>query len=112
MLAEAGLIYVYAAYGMYPCLNIVTGPVGIPSAVLVRGVWVAGDDRPTLGPGRTTRRLGVGMDDHGRSIGDGRFAVTASRVAIPTYETPRIGITRATEVLWRFVADVSSIEIP
>lgn len=38
MYGEAGRAYVYLVYGMYHCLNVVTGPVGVPHAILIRAV--------------------------------------------------------------------------
>lgn len=35
---EAGIAYIYAIYGMYYCLNIVTGEKDDPQAVLIRAV--------------------------------------------------------------------------
>jgi DNA-3-methyladenine glycosylase len=104
MAGAPGLIYVYAAYGMYPCLNIVCGPEGEARAVLVRGVWLDGELRPVLGPGRVSRALGVTLVDQGRSICDERFAVSAARVALDIVATPRIGVTRGAALPWRFVA--------
>jgi DNA-3-methyladenine glycosylase len=104
MSGPAGIIYVYAAYGMYPCLNIVTSGVGVSAAVLVRGVWVEGENRPTLGPGRTTRALGVTLSDHGESACGARFRITRSRVETAIVETPRIGVTRGVELPWRFLS--------
>ncbi|HUG16092.1 MAG TPA: DNA-3-methyladenine glycosylase [Thermomicrobiales bacterium] len=103
MASEPGTIYVYAAYGMYPCLNIVADERGVSSAVLVRGVWVDGDERAVLGPGLTTRLLGITLDDHGSMIGEGRIRISSVRRDATISVLPRVGIRRGVELPWRFI---------
>ena len=64
MFEEAGHAYVYLVYGIHTCLNVVTGPVGYPAAVLIRAVEpLDGEDRAAAsGPGRLTRRFGIGLE--------------------------------------------------
>jgi DNA-3-methyladenine glycosylase len=106
MWEQPGTIYVFSAYGMYPCLNVVTGAQGEPSAVLFRGGWIDGASSPTLGPGRLGRMLGVTLDDNGLTCCSATFQVSVARRHVEIHETPRIGISRAAETLWRFVASL------
>jgi len=70
MFERAGLAYVYRIYGVHWCLNVVTGPVGVAQAVLVRGIEPVagldvvrrrrqGRDPLTAGPGRLCQALGI-----------------------------------------------------
>jgi DNA-3-methyladenine glycosylase len=104
MRERAGLVYVYAAYGMYPCFNIVCAAVGEAAAVLLRGVWISGHAAPVLGPGRLTRVLGITLADHGATVCGPRFAISVARVALDIEQLPRVGITRGVETPWRFLA--------
>lgn len=104
MAEAAGHVYVYSAYGMYPCFNIVTGPEGFASAVLLRGVWRTGDEKPVYGPGRTTRLLKIDGSAHGATIPGQLFGISLRRENLAMLRTPRIGISRAEDTLWRFVA--------
>jgi len=77
MFGPAGRAYVYLVYGMHHCLNVVTGPVGHPAAVLLRALeplegteWMEGGSGPpatiAAGPGRLTRALGIDLS-HNRA---------------------------------------------
>ena len=54
--AEAGTIYIYLCYGMHWLLNIVTGEVDDPQAVLIRACVDA------EGPAKLTKKLGITGD--------------------------------------------------
>jgi DNA-3-methyladenine glycosylase len=116
MFRRAGTLYVYRSYGIHWCANVATGPIGHGAAVLLRGgVPLIGADvmasrRGRLdhladGPGKLCQSLAIDGSD------DGFDLVVGGRVRLepgpppPGYETtPRIGISRAIERPWRFVA--------
>lgn len=53
LFGPAGCWYVYLCYGIHEMLNLVTGPVDYPAAILIRGLDVVS------GPGRLTKQLGI-----------------------------------------------------
>lgn len=53
MFGPAGYWYVYLCYGIHWMLNIVTGPIDYPAAILIRGTIDA------VGPGRLTRHFNI-----------------------------------------------------
>ncbi|MBV8783137.1 MAG: DNA-3-methyladenine glycosylase [Gammaproteobacteria bacterium] len=60
MFGPPGHAYVYFIYGVWHCLNVVTGRRGVPHAVLVRALEpVAGVRARTSGPGLLCRALGI-----------------------------------------------------
>jgi len=78
MFGEPGGLYVYFTYGMHWCANLVCGPAGTASAVLLRagevvgGLDVAQTRRPGVlrrdlarGPARLARALALGRDQNG-----------------------------------------------
>jgi DNA-3-methyladenine glycosylase len=62
MFGPPGVAYVYLIYGMWSCLNVVTGPAGFPSAVLIRAAALeepGADPREAAGPGKLCRALAI-----------------------------------------------------
>lgn len=119
MFQEGGSLYVYFIYGMYHCANIVCGPAGQASAILIRslipkhGIDVMKNRRQTnkienlcSGPGKLCQALGLGMKDNGLVFNQSRVWIEDKRQKIKSteiIETPRIGISKAQEKNWRFV---------
>jgi DNA-3-methyladenine glycosylase len=118
MFGPPGYLYVYRIYGLHWCLNVVTGPEGCASAVLLRGAELLdspGDDSSggecstiLRGPGNLTRGLGITGGDNGRDCvsGTGRtITFQETRSLEPVVRAARIGITQATERLSRYFLD-------
>ena len=115
MFGPAGTIYVYRAYGLHWCANVVTGPEGLPAAVLLRGGvphsglerMVERRGRPDHladGPGKLCQALGIdGTFDGTSALSDGPLGIVGDPVGGRVEATPRIGISRAVDRLWRFV---------
>ena len=98
MFGPAGVWYVYIVYGMHWMLNIVTGPVDYPAAVLIRGV-VMEDGTVVSGPARVTKRFGIARSSTGVAArrSSGLWIEEPSR-PIPRSairRTPRIGVDYA-----------------
>ncbi len=119
MFGRAGTIYVYRSYGIHWCVNIVTGDLGIAQAVLIRGGRVAKgldvvvarrgrSDHLADGPGKLTQALAIDGSMSGSALGEGGVSLSLGNGRqIPYVTTPRIGISKATERPWRFVAAVT-----
>ncbi len=119
MFGPAGTLYVYRSYGLHWCMNVVTGPVGVGHAVLVRaGIPTVGRETMELrrgrpdhladGPGKLTQALGVTAAHNGSTLGEGEISLLpGGGEDIPFEATPRIGITKAVDRPWRFVSSSS-----
>lgn len=120
MFGPPGRLYVYFTYGMHYCMNIVTGPEGEPGAVLLRAAKpVSGlehiranrpgipDSRLMDGPAKLTKALEIDLRLNGYDLledPDNRLALVVGP-SLAWKATPRIGISKATDYLWRFVAE-------
>ena len=99
--ADAGTIYVYLCYGIHWLINIVTGDIDDPQAVLIRACLEA------PGPGKLTKHLGITGEYNRKSIletPDLRIEDDGFRCSIEPDK--RVGIGYASEEdqarLWRF----------
>lgn len=108
MYQAGGRWYVYLCYGVHEMLNLVTGPAGYPAAVLIRGLDTV------HGPGRLTKRLGIGRDLNGAiaTRATGLHLEDHGRVPPAGHirRGPRIGVAYAGPVWavkpWRFWIEV------
>lgn len=104
MYGEAGYSYVYLIYGIYYCLNIVTENVNFPAAVLIRGLQLTDNKQLLNGPGKICRELGINKTHNSLDlINHPNFAVFNANISFEHMSTPRIGISKGKEKLWRFV---------
>lgn len=115
MFGPPGFLYVYRSYGIHWCMNFVCEKEGSASAVLIRAL------EPTHGIPAMRRRRGL-HDERSLCSGPGKLceamAVTDKHNALPLdiapiaihartrkpeiVSGPRIGITKAAELPWRY----------
>lgn len=110
----AGCSYVYLSYGIHKLVNVVTGSQSVASAVLLRGGVV--DAAPTApaatvavpGPGRVGTALEISLEDDAVDLlagGELRLEPAAAESTVigqPLAVGPRVGITKAVDLPWRF----------
>jgi DNA-3-methyladenine glycosylase len=114
-----GRAYVYRSYGIHALLNAVAEPEGTGAAVLIRALEpIAGLEdmrsRRRLvrvedlcsGPGKLTQALGVGLELNGGDLASSalRFHPPRPGDAARVVRDRRVGITKATDLAWRFCA--------
>jgi DNA-3-methyladenine glycosylase len=115
MFGPPGRAYVYRSYGIHWCLNFVCREDGHGAGVLVRaleplqGVEVMRERRRLhdvrllcAGPGRVGQALAIEHDLNGRRLDQQPFEVLAADRDYEVVVGPRIGISKAAAVPWRF----------
>jgi DNA-3-methyladenine glycosylase len=117
MFGPAGRLYVYFSYGMHWCANVVTGPEGEASPVLLRaGVVLAGrelarerrrtarDRDLARGPARLAQALGLDKSSLGLDLLDPRSPVRLleGEGGGDVLTGPRVGLSAAADTPWRF----------
>jgi DNA-3-methyladenine glycosylase len=124
MFGPPGHAYIYLSYGVHWCANAVTGSAGTGEAVLIRALeptagvecmrrnrGVRFEEDPSLdrslcrGPGSLCRALGIAGDMNGMDlVGERLFVSFGLQGDYPVIQTTRIGLTKAADVPWRFLA--------
>ncbi|HSW16879.1 MAG TPA: DNA-3-methyladenine glycosylase [Ramlibacter sp.] len=115
MFGPPGRAYVYRSYGIHWCLNFVCREEGHGAGVLIRaiepteGLDVMRERRGLqdarllcAGPGRVGQALGVTHALNGRRLDKSPFEVLAAPGPVAVASGPRIGISKAVDVPWRF----------
>jgi len=122
MFGGPGHAYVYFTYGMHFCVNLVCGPQGQASAVLLRaGEIVAGLEtararRPGVrdrdlarGPARLTLALGIDRELNGADVTRAESPLRVERGEAVRDDRvrrgPRVGVSTAAELPWRMWID-------
>jgi DNA-3-methyladenine glycosylase len=106
---------VYRSYGIHWCLNFVCREAGHGAGVLIRALEpLYGIDRMRQrrglddvrllcsGPGRVGQALGITRELNGCRLDHAPFKVISTAEPIRVSVGPRIGISKAIEVHWRF----------
>lgn len=115
-----GRAYVYRSYGIHALVNAVCEPEGVGAAVLIRALEpldgvaemfarrrVAREVDLCSGPGKLSQALGVELSENATDLLSGPLRIeprSESWREVRWVEGPRIGITKAAELPWRFCA--------
>jgi DNA-3-methyladenine glycosylase len=120
MFGPPGHAYVYRSYGIHWCLNLVCEEEGSAAAVLIRALEPTDgieamrrrrglEDARLLcsGPGRLCQALAVTREHDGLPLDAPPFELRAAKAPPEVLSGPRIGITLAADLPWRYAASGS-----
>jgi DNA-3-methyladenine glycosylase len=120
MFGPAGYAYVYRSYGVHWCLNFVCDDPGRAEAVLIRALepthglevmagrrGVSAERALCSGPGKLCQALALTGDHDGCPLDEPPFELLRRNGTPTIVSGPRIGITRAAGLPWRYGADGS-----
>ena len=115
MFGPAGFTYVYFIYGMYHCLNVVSGKTGEGEAVLIRaleptdGISLMQKRRKTIktenlcsGPGKLTQAFGITKKQNNLSLINGPIQIYDIKIKPEITASTRIGLSAGKELELRF----------
>lgn len=116
MFEGPGTLYTYLSYGIHTAANTAAGPEGVGWGILIRSGEVIGGesvarrrrgrrDELANGPGKMTQALGIDLSHNGLDLLDPGSVIRLEAGETPklVISTPRVGISKAQERLWRFV---------
>ena len=115
MFGPPGYAYVYRSYGIHWCVNFVCEAEGSASAVLIRALMPT-KGLPTMrrrrglederllcaGPGRLCEALAITRAYNAMALDEAPFALLARTSSVEIAAGPRIGISKAAELPWRY----------
>ena len=115
MFGAPGRAYVYRSYGIHWCLNFVCSPEGHGAGILIRAIQPTkglevmrarrGVETERLlcsGPGRVGQALEIVHAFNGRSLAKKPFELLPAIALVDVIQGPRIGISKAMDLPWRF----------
>jgi len=115
MFGEPAHLYVYRSYGIHWCVNFTCREPGHGAAVLIRalepthGIDIMHRRRKTenirllcAGPGRLCEALAITRELNGASLHTAHLVLLPAPAAVQVVSGPRIGISKAMDVPWRF----------
>lgn len=113
MYGPPGFAYVYFIYGMHHCLNVVTGPVGLPQAVLIRGARPSAQllGRRLDGPARICAALDIDLRHNRLDLCRGRggelWLEVGDRIPeVAVLVGPRVGVKDQSPLRFRIADSV------
>lgn len=111
-----GHAYVYLSYGIHNLFNVVCGEDGYGAAVLIRALeptdgvetmrerraGARSDSDLCSGPGKLGEALGITLEHNRAPLDSGSVVVGPGIADLDIAASPRIGITKARDLPWRF----------
>lgn len=115
MFGPPGYAYVYRSYGIHWCLNFVCEPASSAGAVLIRALapteglaamrrrrGVENERLLCSGPGRLCEALAITRAQNGLDLLQPPFELHPRMQTAETVLGPRIGISKAVDLPWRY----------
>ncbi len=115
MFGPPARVYLYLSYGMHWCLNFVCREEGHGAGVLIRALEpLAGLDTMRArrgvadaralcsGPGKLCQALALDQTQYGLALAEAPFSLLPAEAELEVVSGPRIGISKAVDLPWRF----------